>query len=122
MIREENFALTKNLQHAIKKQITRNTNKENLNWFQICWMRFCRSAPYTILYKMSVEDTEFKTLHLSPTCPRRPSKFKKIALVPLYHDIRPIIYEKYKDKKQLLSYIPPMHHEYFKTQPHEEHK
>ena len=78
-----------NLQNAIKKQITRNTNGEKVNWLQICWMRFCKSAPYTILCKTSMEDT-FKTLNLSPTCPGRPRKFEKITMVPLYHDARPI--------------------------------
>jgi len=86
-------------------------------------MRFCKSAPYTILYKTSLENIEFKTLDLLPTCRGRPRKFEKIALAPLYHDARPLItYEKYKDMEQLLSYIPPVHHEYFRTLPHEEHK
>ena len=67
-----------------------------------------------------MEDT-FKTLNLSPTCPGRPSKFEKITMVPLYHDARPITYEKYKDIEQLLPYISPVH-EYFKTLPHEEPK
>ena len=46
----------------------------------------------------------------------------KNKLVPLYHDARLIIYEKYKNIEQLLLYIFPVHHEYFKTLPHEEHK
>ena len=46
----------------------------------------------------------------------------KNKLVPLYHDARLIIYEKYKNIEQLLPYILSMHHEYFKTLPHEEHK
>jgi len=51
-----------------------------------------------------MENIEFKTLDLSPTCRERLPKFEKIALAPLYHDARPITYEKYK---QLLPYIPP---------------
>ena len=49
-------------------------------------------------------------------------KIWKITMVPLYHDARPITYEKYKDIEQLLPYISPVHHEYFKTLPHEEPK
>ena len=121
-MKRENFISIKNLQNAIKKQITRNTNGEKVNWLQICWMRFYKSAPYTILYKTSMKDTEFKTSNVSLTCSERPPKFEKIALVPLYHDARPITYEKYKGMEQLLPYISPVHHEYFKTLPHEEHK
>ena len=44
----------------------KNINGENVNWLKICWMRFCKSAPYTSLYK--TKDTEFKTLNLSSTC------------------------------------------------------
>ena len=121
-MKRENFVSTKNLQNAIKKQIRRNTNGEKVNWLQICWMRFLKSAPYTILYKTSMKEKEFKTVNLLPTRPGRPRKFEKIALAPLYQDARPITYEKYKDIKQLLPYIPPVHHEYFKTLPHAEHK
>ena len=80
----ENFVSTKNLQNAIKKQIRRNTNGEKVNWLQICWMRFLKSAPYAILYKTSMKDKEFKTVNLLPTRPGRPLKFEKIALAPLY--------------------------------------
>lgn len=59
-----------------------------------------------------MEDTDFKTLDLSPTCRGRPLKFERTALTPLYNNARPITYEKYK---QLLPYIPPAHHEYFET-------
>ncbi|XP_072763725.1 uncharacterized protein [Anoplolepis gracilipes] len=95
---------------------------EMVNWLQICWLRFLRSAPYTILYKTSMKDPEFKTINLLPTRPGRPLKFEKIALAPLYENARPITYEKYKDMKQLLPYIPPVHHAYFETLPHAEHK
>ena len=85
-------------------------------------MRFCKSAPYTVLYKISMEDTDFKTLDLSPTCQGRQLKFKRTALTPLYNDVRPITYEKYKDMKQLLPYIPSVYHEYFETLQHKKHK
>ena len=46
----------------------------------------------------------------------------KNKLVPLCHDARLITYEKYKNIEQLIPYILPVHHEYFKTLPHEEHE
>lgn len=120
-MKRENFVSIKNLQSAIKKQIRKNTNEEKVNWLQICWMRFLKDAPYTILYKTSMKDKEFKTINLLPTRPGRPLKFEKIALAPLYQDARPITYEKYKDMMQLLPYIPPVHHAYFETLPHADH-
>jgi len=45
-MKRKNFVSTKNLQNAIKKQIKRNTNGEKINWLEICWMTFCKSAPY----------------------------------------------------------------------------
>ncbi|CAK9832620.1 hypothetical protein ANTRET_LOCUS9415, partial [Anthophora retusa] len=68
-----------------------------------------------------MEDTEFKTLDLSPACRKRPAKFERIALAPLYNGARSITYEKYKDIEQLLPYAP-VHHEYFKMLLHREHK
>ena len=62
-----------------------------------------------------MEDTEFKTLDLSPTVRGRPPKFERIALKSLYINARPITHEKYKDMMQLLPHIPPLHHKYFKT-------
>ncbi|XP_015594117.1 uncharacterized protein LOC107267216 [Cephus cinctus] len=103
-----------------KKQIRKNTNGEQVNWLQVCWMRFLKSAPYTILYKTSMKDKEFKTTNLLPTRPRRPLNFEKIALAPLYQDARPITYEKYKGINQSLPYIPPVHHAYLETLPQAE--
>lgn len=45
--KQENFITTKNLQNAIKKHGRRNSNGEQVNWWKICWMKFCKSAPYT---------------------------------------------------------------------------
>ena len=47
-----------------------------------------------------MEDTEFKTLDLSPTVRGRPPKFERIALKCLYINARPITHEKYKDMMQ----------------------
>ncbi|KAF7381278.1 hypothetical protein HZH68_016153 [Vespula germanica] len=121
-MKRENFISEKNLQNAIQKCMRKNTNGEKLYWLKICWMRFCKSALYTILYKISMEDIKFKTLDLSPIYQERSLKFKRIALAPLYNDARSITHEKYKDMEQLLSYTPLVHQEYFKKLPHKEYK
>ena len=125
-MKRENFISTKNLQNAIKteqiEEQIKNTNREQVNWLQICWLRFLKIAPYTIFYKTTMTDAEFKIINLLPLRPGRLLKFEKIALEPLYQNARPITYEKYKDMKQLLPYIPPMHRAYFETLPHAENK
>ena len=118
-MKRENFISRKYLENAIQKR-KKNTEGEKVNWLKVCWLRFCKSALYSISYKTSMEDTDFKTLDLSPTVRRRPPKFKRIALKSLYINARPITHEKYKDMMQLLPYIPPVHHKYFKTLPHDE--
>jgi hypothetical protein len=92
-MKRKNFVSTKNLQNAIQKRVRKNTDGEKVNLLKICWMKFCKSAPYAILYKISTDCTEFKTLDLSPICRGRPPKFEKISLTPLYTDARLITYK-----------------------------
>jgi hypothetical protein len=63
-------------------------------------------------------DAKFYILDLSP---KRgiSNKYDKIQFIPLYKGILPIITTtKYKDMMDLLSYIPPIDHDYFKNLHH----
>jgi hypothetical protein len=81
-------------------------------------MRFLKNAPYKMFYKTSMEpDAKFCILDLSPKG-GRPKKYDKIQFLPLYKGILPITTTKYKDMMDLLSYIPPIHHAYFKNLHH----
>ena len=70
-----------------------------------------------MLYKTSMEQyAEFKIIDLSPQRYHnkiRPTNFGNIKLPSLYIKSRSITSDKYKNM-DLLPYILPIHHEYFK--------
>lgn len=118
-MKQEDFISTRLLEEAVYKR-SKNTNGEKINWLQICWMRFLRNGPYKILYKTTMdENAEFKILDLLPRR-GRPKKFGNIVLPSLYKSIRSITSLKYRHMMDLLRYIPPEHHNYFKSLPHTE--
>lgn len=118
-MKQEDFISTRLLEEAVYKR-SKNTNGEKINWLQICWMRFLRNEPYKILYKTTMdENAEFKILDLLPRR-GRPKKFGNIVLPSLYKSIRSITSLKYRHMMDLLRYIPPEHHNYFKSLPHTE--
>lgn len=112
-MKRDDFVSTKSLENAILRR-RKNTNGEDVNWLKICWIRVLKNKPYTMLYKNSFdENAEFKTLDLSHRL-GRPQKFENIILSPLYDNARPVTSEKFNDMMDLLPYIPPIHHNYFK--------
>ncbi|KYQ50443.1 hypothetical protein ALC60_10456, partial [Trachymyrmex zeteki] len=116
-MKQEDFISTRFLEDAVFKRV-KNSNGETINWLKICWMRFLRNEPYKIFYKISMdENAEFKILDLLPRR-GRPRKFENIVLIPLYKNIRQISTAKYKDMMDLLRYILPEHHDFFKSLPH----
>lgn len=116
-MKQEDFVSTKLLEDAIFKRV-KNSDGESVNWLRICWMRFVRNEPYKIFYKTSMNENEnFKVLNLSPRR-GRPRRFENIVLAPLYKNIRQVTTAKFKDMIDLLRYIPPEHHDFFKSLSH----
>ena len=94
-MRQEDFVSTKLLEEATFERL-KNSDGESINWLKICWMRFVRNESYKILYKTLMN----------------------IVLTPLYKNIRQITTAKFVDTIDLLPYIPPEHHDYFKSLTH----
>jgi len=116
-MRQEDFVSTKLLEDAMFKRV-KNSDGESINWLKICWMRFVKNKPYKIFYKTSMNENEnFKVLDLLPRRGRS-RKFENIVLTPLYKNIRQITTAKFKDIIDLLRYIPPKHHDFFKSLSH----
>ena len=68
-----------------------------------------------MLYKISFnENAEFNTLDIRSPRREGPQKFENIILAPLYHHTRPITSQKDNDMMDLLPYILPIDHDYFK--------
>ena len=86
--REDLFFDNNNNAELLQRKL-KNTSGEPVNWLRICWMRFIKSKPYKIFYKVSMELTaEFKILNLLP-CRGRPRNFNEIKLTPLYKNVHP---------------------------------
>ena len=49
-MKRENFVTTKNLQNAIRKQIRKNTNRENVNWLKIYYVGSGFAKAHRILF------------------------------------------------------------------------
>lgn len=60
------------------------------------------------------ENENFKVLNLLPLR-GRPRKFENVVLTSLYKNIRQITTANFKDIVDLLRYISPEHHDFFKS-------
>lgn len=65
--------------------MSKNINKESVNWMQIKWIRVLKSKPDTILYKTSFADQNFQEMNIG-------NKMKKIV-----KDDGTIFKQKYKE-------------------------
>ena len=67
-----------------------------------------------MFYKLTLhEKDEFLTLDLSPKR-GRPKRYSQIEMDPIYAGSSSVTSAKYKDMMDLLPYIPPIYHSYFK--------
>lgn len=101
----------------LEKMITRRKktvdNKE-YSWLKIRWIRIRKDEPFTMFFKETLdEDAAFLVLSLLPARVGRPMSMRNVSLPPLYDESRPVTKAKKKDMRDLLKYIPPVHHDYF---------
>lgn len=81
------------------------------------WLHFEKTSPLTLYYKETVnDDLPFYNLSLKQTTGRPPTTV--VQLKPLYEGPINIKTSKYKDLLGLLPFIPPIHHEYYRSLPH----
>lgn len=123
--RHKPFHLTKMFRkdfHSVElleKAITRRTKNENnqpVNWLKIQWIRVVKEKPYMVLYKETLsEDFPFACINLKPKKGGRPSLLSNIPTTDLYSETRPVTAAKKKDMLDLLPYIPPIHHDFFRN-------
>ncbi|KAG8309550.1 hypothetical protein J6590_082957 [Homalodisca vitripennis] len=82
------------------------------------WLRFTKSDPFTLLYKTTFnEDTPFSEYNMKPNVkPGRRSQdlASELQSKPNVPGIKP---NKYKDFKDLLTFIPPCHHAFYTDLP-----
>lgn len=110
-----NFVCVENIiKHITKRK--KDSDGHPVSWLKMQWIRYQKSEPFKILYKETLsEDIPFSTLDVMPGGKRgRPVNLYNINVDKLYTNARPVTKEKKRDMLDLLPFIPPVHHNYFK--------
>lgn len=111
----QDFLSTKPLEQSI---INRKVTVTGLpvNWLKIRWIKLERSKPYLIQFKCDYnEDTEFQAINIRKSLVGRPQSLKNIDQPLLYPKGRTVTGEKWRDMMDLLKFIPPVKHDYYKN-------
>lgn len=99
---------------ALEKAVTRR--KKDITNTAVQWLRYEKNKPYSILYKYTLnEDFPFSEINVKPRKAGRPLDLGSIIQEKLYNGPRVINYLKKRDMLYLLKYIPPIHHNFFKS-------
>lgn len=113
------FLSTSALENAITNR-KKDTNNVQVNWLHIRWLRFQRGDEFKIRFKETLNDfSPFRIIDVDKTSGAK-QKIKSLNCVQqdcLYTSRRPVTNAKKKDMADLLPYIPPVHHGYFKNLP-----
>ncbi|KAK5647846.1 hypothetical protein RI129_002738 [Pyrocoelia pectoralis] len=112
---QSEFFSSKSLEEVICHR-KKNEKKGPVNWLKIQWLQFRKEEPFKIFYKETLNDIiEFETIDLQPNKKGRPLRLANVALNNLYNGPLPVSTEKKKNMLELLQFIPPVDHTYFKN-------
>ena len=91
-----------------------NTHKEKVNWLDIRWIRVSKDHPFQMQYRYSHNTLEaWKVLDVQPKRQGRPPDTGRATLEPLYMNERCLQSNKLSDLKELMQFIPPVHHSFY---------
>lgn len=111
----DDFLSVENLLKSITKRKT-DVEKNPVSWLKMQWIRYDKKEPFTILFKESLsEDMEFYKLNFKSYKKGRPASLANVPQEKLYRGPRSVTEEKKKDMADLLPFIPPVYHDYFKS-------
>lgn len=97
----------------------KNESDEKVDWLRIRWMRFRKDRANQMLYKYSVDDNEFMVVNFSKKGRGRPQHTLINKLQCLYPEGRVISAARYKDITDLLKYVRPVFHDFYRELPHQ---
>lgn len=87
-----------------------------VNWLKMRWIKLERSKPHLIQFKYDYnEDSEFYAIKIMKSVAGRPQSLKNVDQPLLYPKGRSVTREKRRDMMDLLKFIPPVKHDYFKN-------
>lgn len=112
----EDFLSTQNLEKSVTNR-KKNVDGDPLNWLQMRWIRIEKAEPFAMKYKTTfLAEMPFEVINIQKKSENgRPlASLANVKQDLLYPTSRPISMAKKKDMIDLLKYIPPIHHQYFK--------
>ena len=109
----ENFVSTAGLESAVVNRKKTDDN-DKVEWLKMKHIQFRKSTPLVMHYKYSHSEENFRSVGLAP---KRKSKGGDISDdQPLLNPKeKSISKEKLTDLKDLLPYVPPVYHKFYKT-------
>ena len=101
-------------EYIVNRKFT--TKKEKVEWLKMRWIRVQKSEPLRFKYRTTHNDLEeWKEVDLKPKRAGRPSNMARASFQPLYEKPRAISSAKLSDLMELLDYIPPIYHSFYKN-------
>lgn len=115
-VTHSDFLSTKSLEDAITKRKV-DADHVPVNWLKIQWLRFCKGQPYKVYFKYTLnEEIPFSVINIEKNGKvGKPTNFSKIQNPKLYNEIRAVTQDKKKDMLDLLKFIPPTYHQYYRS-------
>lgn len=121
-VKRELFLSTEALE-SVETNRKKTTEDNNFSWLTISWIRVQRTDPLSFKFKTTCNSLiDFETVNLDKNKSKRGPNLRNFSNVQqhiLYPRRRVVTEAKKKDMLDLLSFIPPTHHQYFKNLPTE---
>lgn len=83
------------------------------------WLQFHKDDPWNLSYKDNLMNEQEAFTKVNMRARNVGRSVKVLPQLPPKNSVKPIKFEKFKNLQDLLCYIPPIHHEWFKTLPHD---
>lgn len=116
-MKREEFKSTKTLESAIQNR-KKTVTGYGFSWLNIRWLRFERASPISLQFKETLnEDIAFETVDLSKSIRGRKISSLTIQQDQLYPSRRNVTESKKQHMKDLLPFIPPIYHNFYKNLP-----
>ena len=106
------------LQPLVKAIVNRkvNSSKEKVKWLKMHWIRVKKERPFEFRYRYTINPLEpWKIVNVKRRSKGRPTDLGRTPLPELYPGKRQISVKKLADLKELLQFIPPIHHEFYQS-------
>ena len=114
-MKTSDFLSLKSLKPCIVNR-KQDTQKNSINWLSIRWIRITKDKPFQFRFRYSLNELEvWKTVNLQRKTKGRPVHMGRITIPQSHPGPRSISQKKLDDLKDLLDFIPPIHHSFYQN-------